>query len=106
MIGGAPRVGKSTIETKLLLEHKISFIPGDSLRKFVNPNSNNISLSEYEDLWQKTILFLGSLSKFQVDFVLEGIFITPTRIYKLFQESPEVSKIIRFVFFGQDSISP
>ncbi len=87
LIGGCPRVGKSTLAQKIVEEKNIPNIPLDVLVHVLKDSIPKFDLKNDIDVANKFFPFLDSFIKHSIftvpDYVLEGVIFTPAQVHKL-----------------------
>jgi AAA+ ATPase superfamily predicted ATPase len=94
LIGGMPRVGKTTLAQTILERNKISWIPLDAVREALNASVPSLKIQEGKDWWvehhEKFFPFLRELIDSLVitknHYVLEGDSFIPKQASNLMQE--------------------
>jgi len=91
LIGGMPRVGKSTLAQMILERNKISWMPLDTVREALHAVSPTLGIQEGDDWWvghhEKFFPFLrelvDSIQIARMSYTLEGDSFTPTHAEEL-----------------------
>ncbi len=94
LIGGMPRVGKSTLAQMILERNKISWMPLDTVREALGVVSKNLGIYDGDEWWashhEKFFPFLKELVKStqiaRMSYVLEGDSFFPEHIDRLSKE--------------------
>lgn len=94
LIGGMPRVGKTTLAQMILERDKISWIPLDVVREALHASVPSLKIQEGKDWWvghhDKFFPFLRELiDSFVItrrSYVLEGDSFTPQQAYAIMKE--------------------
>ena len=104
LIGGCPRVGKSTLAQKLVKDKCIPYVPLDTVVHMLKEGSTDVDIESNTDVPEKFYPFLERFiyhTKYGVsDYTIEGVAFTPRQAYKLLQEYE-----MRVCFLGTSSIS-
>jgi hypothetical protein len=108
LIGGVPRVGKSTLSQKILETKKISWVSLDLIRQMLFKAAPELKLQEGENWWDTTpdkfYPFLKELVRdamdSKVDHVFEGDTFFPKHIAELQKEFP-----VKACFLGTSHIT-
>jgi 2-phosphoglycerate kinase len=112
IIGGAARSGKSIISRKIAVEHRISYLPLDSLKTAFyigKPELGIDSKKSYKEnarkMWPFIKPFIINLIQIGEDYQIEGDTILPSQVYELLQDK-KINKSIRVCFVGYSNIKP
>ncbi len=110
LIGGAPRVGKTTLATMLLKRKGVPFIPTDTLAHALTKTYPDLDIGfgvygKWDQLPEKFFPFfekvVGGLKYHSPDFTVEGDSFFPEQANKLLQEEDN----IRVCFLGASAIT-
>lgn len=103
MIGGPPRVGKSSLAQVLLDKNKIPYVSTDALTVMLNPEGETSYYSPEKSnrLYPYLDLFIGRMIKIAPDFAIEGDAFSPSHVKSLMAKYD-----IKSVFLSMEKADP